>query len=49
MPAIVSSWIMQTILLCYQLSNEDTQRLHQVKVHDVHAFVAANFPISALL
>ena len=40
-PATVSSWIKQTILLCYQLSNEDAQRLHQVKASDARAFVAS--------
>ena len=40
-PAKVSSWIKQTILLCYQLSNEDAQRLHQVRAHDVRAFAAS--------
>ena len=40
-PATISSWIKQTILLCYQLSNEDAQQLHQVKVHDVRAFAAS--------
>ena len=40
-PATVSSWIKQTILLCYQLSNEDAQRLHQVRAHDVRAFAAS--------
>ena len=39
-PAMISSWIKQTIL-CYQLSNEDAQQLHQVKAHDVRAFAAS--------
>ena len=40
-PSTVSSWIKQTILLCYQLSNEDAQKLHQVRAHDVRAFAAS--------
>ena len=39
-PATISSWIKQTIL-CYQLSNEDAQQLHQVRAHDVRAFAAS--------
>ena len=39
-PATVSSWIKQTILLCYQLSDEEAQNLHQVRAHDVRAFAA---------
>ena len=40
-PATASSWIKQTIVLCYQLSDEQAQTLHQVRAHDVHAFVAS--------
>ena len=40
-PATISSWIKQTVLLCYQLSDEDTQNLLQVKAHDVRAFAAS--------
>ena len=39
-PATISSWIKQTVLLCYQLSDEETQNLHQVRAHDVRAFAA---------
>ena len=39
-PAIISSWIKQTVLLCYQLSDEETQNLHQVRAHDDRAFAA---------
>ena len=38
-PATVSSWIKQTIGLCYQLSDEQSQNLHQVR--DVRAFAAS--------
>ena len=41
MPATVSSWIKQTIGLCYQLSDEQSQNLHQVWAHDVRAFAAS--------
>ena len=33
--ATISSWIKQTVILCYELSD------HQVKVHDVRAFAAS--------
>ena len=37
-PATISSWVKQTVLLCYQLSD---QNLHQVRAHDVGAFAAS--------
>ena len=40
-PATISSWIKQTILLCYQLSNDNAQQLHQLRAHDVRAFSAS--------
>ena len=40
-PSTISSWIKQTILLCYQLSDEEAQNLHQVKAHDIRAFAAS--------
>ena len=39
-PATIYSWIKQTVLLCYQLSDEESQNLHQVRAHDVRAFAA---------
>ena len=39
--ATVSFWIKQTIVLCYQLSDEQVQTLHQVRAHDVCAFAAS--------
>ena len=39
--ATISSWIKQTVLLCYQLSDEEAQNLHQVRAHDVRAFAAS--------
>ena len=40
-PATLSSWIKQTVILCYQLSDQESLDLHQVKAHDVRAFVAS--------
>ena len=40
-PATVSSWIKQTVLLCYQLSDREAQAIHQVRAHDVRAFAAS--------
>ena len=40
-PATISSWIKQTVLLCYQLSDEEAQNIHQVRAHDVGAFAAS--------
>ena len=39
-PATIS-WIKQAVLLCYQLSDEEAQNLHQVRAHDVRAFAAS--------
>ena len=39
-PATVSSWIKQTVLLCYQLSDHEAQTIHQVRAHYV-AFAAS--------
>ena len=40
-PATISSWIKQTVLLCYQLSDQTAQDFHQVRAHDVRAFAAS--------
>ena len=40
-PATISSWIKQTIILCYQLSDKEAHTLHQIKAHDVRAFAAS--------
>ena len=40
-PATISSWIKQTVILCYELSDHQTHTLHQVKAHDVRAFAAS--------
>ena len=39
-PASISSWIKQTLILCYELSDQEAHSLHQVKSHDVRAFAA---------
>ena len=39
--ATVSSWIKQTVILCYELSDQQALTLHQVKAHDVRAFAAS--------
>ena len=40
-PAIISSWNKQTVILCYELSDQEALTLHQVKAHDVWAFAAS--------
>ena len=40
-PATVSSWIKQTVILCYELSDQQALTLHQVKAHDVRSFAAS--------
>ena len=39
-PAILSSWLKQTILLCYKQADQQALDLVQVKAHDIRAFVA---------
>ena len=34
-------WIKQTLILCYELSDQEAFTLHQVKAHDVRAFAAS--------
>ena len=40
-PATISSWIKQTVILCYELSDQEAHTLHQVKAPDVRAFAAS--------
>ena len=40
-PATISSWIKQTVILCYELSDQEAHTLHEVKAHDVRAFDAS--------
>ena len=40
-PATISSWIKQTVILCYELSDHQAHTLHRVKAHDVRAFAAS--------
>ena len=44
----IYSLIKQTILLCYQLSDEEAQNLHQVKAHDIRAF-EGGIPLDQIL
>ena len=37
----ISSWIKQTVILCYQLSDQESLALQEVSAHDVRAFVAS--------
>ena len=37
----ISSWIKQTVILCYEVSDQEALTLHQVKAHDVRAFAAS--------
>ena len=39
--ATISSWIKQTVILCYELSDQESHQLHKVKAHDVRAFTAS--------
>ena len=40
-PATLSSWLKQTILLCYKQADQQALDLVQVKAHDIRAFVAS--------
>ena len=40
-PATLSSWLKQTILLCYPQADQQALDLVQVKAHDIRAFVAS--------
>ena len=40
-PATISSWIKQTVILCYELSDQEALTLYQVKANDVRAFAAS--------
>ena len=40
-PTTLSSWLKQTILLCYKQANQQTLGLVQVKAHDIRAFAAS--------
>ena len=40
-PATISSWIKQTVILYYELSDRKAHTLHQIKAHDVRAFAAS--------
>ena len=40
-PATLSSWLKQTILLCYKQADQQALDLIQVKAHDIRAFAAS--------
>ena len=40
-PTTLSSWLKQTILLCYKQADQQALDLVQVKVHDIRAFAAS--------
>ena len=40
-PATLSSWLKQTILLCYKQADQQALDLFQVKAHNIRAFVAS--------
>ena len=40
-PATLSSWLKQTILLCYKQANQQALDLVKVKAHDIRAFAAS--------
>ena len=48
-PATICSWIKQTVILCYELSDQEAHTLHQVKAHDVRAFAASKVFQSGVL
>ena len=39
--ATISSWIKQTVILWYVLSDQEALTLHQVKAHDTRSFAAS--------
>ena len=38
---MISSWIKQTVLFCYPLSDDNAQQLHQVKANKVRVFAVS--------
>ena len=48
-PATISSWIKQTVILCYELSDQEAHSLHQVKAHDVGLCCFQGLPSGSLL
>ena len=40
-PATLSSWLKQTILLCYKQADQQALDMVQVKAHDIRAFAAS--------
>ena len=48
-PATLSSWLKQTILLCYKQADQQALDLVQVKAHDIRAFAASKVFYSGVL
>ena len=48
-PATLSSWLKQTILLCYKQADQQALDLVQVKAHDIRAFAASKAFYSGVL
>ena len=40
-PTTISTWIKKTVILFYELSDQEALSLHQIKAHDVRAFAAS--------
>ena len=40
-PATDSSWMKQTVILCYELSDQQALTLHQTKTYDVRVFAGS--------
>ena len=48
-PSTLSSWLKQSILLCYKQADQQSLDVVQVKVHDIRAFVASKAFYSGVL
>ena len=49
-PTTISSWIKQTVILCYELADQEALTLHQVKGHNVRSLAASkNFQLGVSL
>ena len=49
LPTTISSWLKQTIILCYELLDQEALTLHKVREHDLRAFAASKpFKVASL-
>ena len=48
-PATLSSWLKQTILLCYKQADQQALDLVQVKAHDIRAFAAGGVSVDQIM